>query len=159
MTGVGPGPSSREGLKWVARVGPGPLGSWAVAMGWGRTAVYSVSISPRAREQAHWTRACERAIEPISNSPAAPAGSESRGVVSEADRRADGVSLSDGSRDSPFRASRDRVCPASSHLRPTRIPGRVRRDQARRSAGHHDDHQRLQVTAGAVPILLSANDC
>ena len=41
MTGVSPGPSSREGLTWLARVGPASLGSWAAAMGWGRTAVYS----------------------------------------------------------------------------------------------------------------------
>ncbi len=41
MTGVAPGPASREGLRWLARVGPAPLGAWAVGMGWGRSAVYS----------------------------------------------------------------------------------------------------------------------
>jgi hypothetical protein len=41
MNGVRPGPVSVAGLKWLARVGPAPLGAWAIAMGWGRTSAYS----------------------------------------------------------------------------------------------------------------------
>lgn len=31
---VRPGPASLAGLEWLARVGPAPLGTWRVAMGW-----------------------------------------------------------------------------------------------------------------------------
>jgi hypothetical protein len=41
MAGVKPGPSTVAGLKWLARVGPTPLGAWGIAMGWGQAAVYS----------------------------------------------------------------------------------------------------------------------
>jgi hypothetical protein len=49
MTGVRPGPSSREGLTWLARVGPCPLGAWGIAMGWGQAAVYSHARRLRER--------------------------------------------------------------------------------------------------------------
>lgn len=57
MSGVGPGPSSREGLTWLARVGPASLGSWGIAMGWGQAAVYS--HARRLRERG-WLEKCSR---------------------------------------------------------------------------------------------------
>ena len=32
--GVGPGPASLEGLRWLCRVGPAPIDAWSCAMGW-----------------------------------------------------------------------------------------------------------------------------
>ena len=56
--GVSPGPSSREGLTWLARVGPAPLGvSRGIAMGWGQAAVYS--HARRLRERG-WLATCSR---------------------------------------------------------------------------------------------------
>lgn len=57
MTGVRPGPSSRQGLEWLARVGPASLGSWGIAMAWGQAAVYS--HARRLREQG-WLETCSR---------------------------------------------------------------------------------------------------
>ena len=48
MGGVRPGPSTVAGLKWLARVGPAPLGAWGIAMGWGQAAVYSHARRLRA---------------------------------------------------------------------------------------------------------------
>lgn len=48
MGGVRPGPSTVAGLKWLARVGPTPLGAWGIAMGWGQAAVYSHARRLRA---------------------------------------------------------------------------------------------------------------
>ena len=39
MAGVRPGPSTVAGLRWLAKVGPAPLGAWGIAMGWGQAAV------------------------------------------------------------------------------------------------------------------------
>ena len=36
-----PGRATMTGLQWLVRVGPAPLDAWRVAMGWGRSAVYS----------------------------------------------------------------------------------------------------------------------
>lgn len=36
-----PGPASLEGLRWLARVGPAPLGAWRCAMGWSEVAARS----------------------------------------------------------------------------------------------------------------------
>jgi hypothetical protein len=57
MAGVRPGPSTVAGLKWLARVGPTPLGAWGIAMGWGRTAVYSHTHRLLA---AGWLETCSR---------------------------------------------------------------------------------------------------
>lgn len=57
MSGVRPGPSSRDGLTWLARVGPAPLGAWGIAMGWGQAAVYS--HARRLRERG-WLETCSR---------------------------------------------------------------------------------------------------
>ena len=32
--GVGPGPASLEGFRWLCRVGPAPIDAWSCAMGW-----------------------------------------------------------------------------------------------------------------------------
>jgi hypothetical protein len=32
--GIGPGPASLEGLRWLCRVGPAPIDAWSCAMGW-----------------------------------------------------------------------------------------------------------------------------
>ena len=39
--GLRAGLASLEGLVWLARVGPAPVGAWACAMGWGRSAAFS----------------------------------------------------------------------------------------------------------------------
>jgi hypothetical protein len=57
MGGVKPGPSTVAGLKWLARVGPAPLGAWGIAMGWGQAAVYS--HARRLRVQG-WLERCSR---------------------------------------------------------------------------------------------------
>ncbi len=57
MGAVRPGPASIAGLKWLAGVGPSPLGAWGVAMGWGRRATYSHASRLRA---AGWLASCER---------------------------------------------------------------------------------------------------
>ena len=57
MGGVRPGPSTVAGLEWLARVGPAPLGAWGIAMGWGRTAVYSHTHRLLA---AGWLETCSR---------------------------------------------------------------------------------------------------
>jgi hypothetical protein len=57
MGGVNPGPSTVSGLEWLAKVGPAPLGAWGIAMGWGRTAVYSHSHRLLA---AGWLETCSR---------------------------------------------------------------------------------------------------
>lgn len=57
MSGVRPGPSTIAGLKWLASVGPSPLGAWGVAMGWGRVATYSHAQRLRA---AGWLTGCQR---------------------------------------------------------------------------------------------------
>ena len=31
--GLGPGPASLEGLRWLCRVGPAPIDAWGCAMG------------------------------------------------------------------------------------------------------------------------------
>ena len=33
-TKLGPGPASKEGLRWLSRVGPAPIDAWGCAMGW-----------------------------------------------------------------------------------------------------------------------------
>jgi hypothetical protein len=48
MSGMGPGPSTMEGLRWLVRVGPASLGAWGIAMGWGQAAVYSHARRLRA---------------------------------------------------------------------------------------------------------------
>ena len=57
MAGVKPGPSTEAGLRWLAKVGPAPLGAWGIAMGWGRTAVYSHYHRLLA---AGWLKSCSR---------------------------------------------------------------------------------------------------
>ena len=57
MGGVRPGPSTMKGLRWLARVGPAPLGAWGIAMGWGQAAVYSHARRLRA---AGWLETCSR---------------------------------------------------------------------------------------------------
>jgi hypothetical protein len=57
MAGVRPGPSTVAGLKWLARVGPAPLGAWGIAMGWGQAAVYSHA---RRLRGASWLEGCSR---------------------------------------------------------------------------------------------------
>ena len=57
MAGVRPGPSTVAGLKWLARVGPAPLGAWGIAMGWGQAAVYSHARRLRAES---WLAMCSR---------------------------------------------------------------------------------------------------
>jgi hypothetical protein len=57
MGKVRPGPSTVAGLEWLARVGPAPLGAWGIAMGWGRTAVYSHT---RRLFAAGWLETCSR---------------------------------------------------------------------------------------------------
>ena len=57
MGGVKPGPSTVSGLKWLARVGPAPLGAWGVAMGWGQAAVYSHARRLRVEG---WLERCSR---------------------------------------------------------------------------------------------------
>jgi hypothetical protein len=57
MAKVRPGESSVAGLEWLARVGPAPLGAWGIAMGWGRTAVYSHT---HRLLKARWLETCSR---------------------------------------------------------------------------------------------------
>ena len=57
MAGVRPGPSTVAGLKWLAKVGPAPLGAWGIAMGWGQAAVYSHARRLRAES---WLAMCSR---------------------------------------------------------------------------------------------------
>ena len=57
MGKVRPGPSTVAGLEWLARVGPAPLGAWGIAMGWGRTAVYSHT---HRLLKAGWLETCSR---------------------------------------------------------------------------------------------------
>jgi hypothetical protein len=57
MGKVRPGAGSVAGLEWLARVGPAPLGAWGIAMGWGRTAVYSHT---RRLLAAGWLETCSR---------------------------------------------------------------------------------------------------
>ncbi len=57
MAAVRPGPASIAGLKWLAAVGPSPLGAWGVAMGWGRRATYSHASRLKA---SGWLASCER---------------------------------------------------------------------------------------------------
>ena len=52
-----PGPSTLAGLRWLARVGPAPLGAWGIAMGWGQAAVYSHARRLRAES---WLETCCR---------------------------------------------------------------------------------------------------
>jgi len=59
MAAVGPGRASIEGLKWLAEVGPSPLGAWGVAMGWGRGATYSHAARLRAQG---WLTGCDRRL-------------------------------------------------------------------------------------------------
>ena len=55
--GVSPGPSTISGLRWLAAVGPVPLGAWGIAMGWGQAAVYSHARRLKASE---WVQTCSR---------------------------------------------------------------------------------------------------
>lgn len=54
---LNPGPASLAGLRWLAQVGPAPLGAWAVAHGWGRAAVYAHAQRLQA---AGWVETCAR---------------------------------------------------------------------------------------------------
>jgi hypothetical protein len=88
MTKVSPGPSSIIGLKWLASVGPSPMGAWGVAMGWSRVATYShaqrlrrvgwVAIRERPRGEGSLvyatptgTRSCAAQAAVIQRSPSA----------------------------------------------------------------------------------------
>lgn len=56
MAAVRPGPASIAGLRWLAAMGPSPLGAWGVAMGWGRRATYSHASRLKA---SGWVASCE----------------------------------------------------------------------------------------------------
>ena len=75
MNGVRPGPVTVDGLKWLCRVGPAPLGAWAIAMGWGRTAAYSHIRRLRAEG---WIGVCSR---PKGEGPLAYASRAGLGVA------------------------------------------------------------------------------
>lgn len=51
-----PGSGSLAGLRWLASVGAAPMDAWAVAMGWGQSAVYSHASRLSA---AGWTASCQ----------------------------------------------------------------------------------------------------
>ena len=55
MAGVRPGPSTVAGLKWLAKVGPAPLGAWGIAMGWDR--LRCIRMRGGCGRRAGWRRA------------------------------------------------------------------------------------------------------
>jgi len=48
MSELKPGPLTLAGLRWLAAVGPSPLGAWGLAMGWSRPV--TCSHAKRLRE-------------------------------------------------------------------------------------------------------------
>jgi hypothetical protein len=49
------GPSTLEGLRWLASVGPAPIEAWSAAMGWGRSTAFSHAARLRSEG---WAASC-----------------------------------------------------------------------------------------------------